>query len=87
MNLSDLVTKPNKMPCAPSEDLDQPGHLPSLIRAFAVHMKKTWVLSYSLSAQQRLIRLGRCPGCSESLLGAHAILLILSCGGSFYFNP
>ena len=25
-----------KMTCAPSEDSDQPGHLPSLIRAFAV---------------------------------------------------
>ena len=23
--------------CAPSEDSDQPGHLPSLIRVFAVH--------------------------------------------------
>ena len=28
--------KTNKMACAPSEDLDQPGHLPSLIRVFAV---------------------------------------------------
>ena len=42
------------MTCAPSEDSDQPGHLPSLIRVFAVHMKKPWVLSYPLSAQQRL---------------------------------
>ena len=33
---------------------DQPGHLPSLIRVFAVRMKKPWVLSYPLSAQQRL---------------------------------
>ena len=45
-------------------------------------MKKDWVLSYPLSAQQRLIRLGRCPGWSESLLGAHATLLVLSRGGS-----
>ena len=29
-------------------------HPPSLIRVFAVRMKKSWVLSYSLSAQQRL---------------------------------
>ena len=28
--------KTNKMSCAPSEDSDQPGHLPSLIRVFAV---------------------------------------------------
>ena len=39
---------------APSEDSDQPGHPPSLIRVFAVRMKKTWVLSYALSAQRRL---------------------------------
>ena len=49
--------------CAPSEDSDQPGHPPSLIRVFgmpsliwvfAVRMKKHWVLSYPLSAQRRL---------------------------------
>ena len=40
--------------CAPSKDLDQPGHPPSLIRVFAVHMKKAWVLSYPMSAQRRL---------------------------------
>ena len=42
------------MTCAPSEDSDQPGHPPSLIRVFAVRMKKAWVLSYPLSAQRRL---------------------------------
>ena len=40
--------------CAPSEDSDQPGHPPCLIRVFAVRMKKAWVLSYPLSAQRRL---------------------------------
>ena len=40
--------------CVPSKDSDQPGHLPSLIRVFAVRMKKPWVLSYLLSTQQRL---------------------------------
>ena len=44
----------NKMACAPSDDLDQPGHPPSLIRVFAVRMKKVWVLSYPFSAQRRL---------------------------------
>ena len=29
--------KTNKMICAPSEDSDQPGHPPSLIRVFTVH--------------------------------------------------
>ena len=46
--------KTNKMICAPSEDSDQPGHLPSLIRVFAVCMKKAWVLSCPLSAQRIL---------------------------------
>ena len=40
--------------CAPSEDSYQPGHPPSLIRVFAVRMKKAWVFSYPLSAQRRL---------------------------------
>ena len=52
-HLSRLMTKP-KMTCVPSEDSDQPGHPPSLIRVFAVRMKKAWVLSYPLSAQRSL---------------------------------
>ena len=36
--------------CAPSED----SHPPSLIRVFAVRMRKAWILSYPLSAQWRL---------------------------------
>ena len=38
--------KTNKMAYAPSKESDQPGYLPSLIRVFAVRMKKVWVLSY-----------------------------------------
>ena len=57
---------------APSEDSDQPGHPPVLIRVFAVRMKKPWVLSYPLSPQLRLIRLGACPGWSESSLGTQS---------------
>ena len=59
--------------CAPSEDSDQPGHPPSLLRVFAVRLKKPWVLSYPLSAQRRLIRLGVCPSWSESSLGAQSL--------------
>ena len=40
--------------CEPSEDSDQPGHPPSLNRAFAVRMEKDWVLNYPLGAQRRL---------------------------------
>ena len=46
--------KTNKMACAPSEDSDQPGLPLSLIRVFAVRMKKAWLLSYPLSAQRGL---------------------------------
>ena len=38
--------KTNKMTCMSSEDSDLPGHLLSLIRVFAVRMKKHWVLGY-----------------------------------------
>ena len=38
--------KTNIMTCVPIKDSDQPGHSPSLIRVFAVHMKKHRVLSY-----------------------------------------
>ena len=59
--------KTNKMACAPSEDSDQPGHPPSLIE--------------SLLCTQ-LVAKGECPGWSEFSLGEHAILLVLSGGGS-----
>ena len=77
--------KTNKM-TAPSEDSDQPGHPPSLIRVFTVRMKKAWVLSYPLSASEDSDQTGRLPGWSESSLGAHAILLVLSWGGSIYIG-
>ena len=39
---------------APSEDSDQPGHPPSLIRVFTVRIKKAWVINDLLSTQRRL---------------------------------
>ena len=51
-HMSRLMTK-SANDCAPSEDSDQPGHPPSLIRVFAVRMKKAIVLSYPFSAQRR----------------------------------
>ena len=53
VNLSHLM-KNQQSDCVPSEDSDQPGHPLSLIRVFAVRMKKAQVLSYPLSAQRRL---------------------------------
>ena len=57
------------MTCAPSEDSDQPGHLPSLIKVFAVHSIEGKGPKLSSCGQWKLIRLGKCPGWSESSLG------------------
>ena len=46
--------KTYKMACAPSEDSDQPGHLPSLIRDFAVHSMGSLGNKLSSCRQQRL---------------------------------
>ena len=43
--------KTNKMACASNKDVT---NMPSLIRVFAVRLKKAWVLSYPLSTQRRL---------------------------------
>ena len=63
--------KTNKVPCAPSEDSDQPGHSPSLIRVFVVRMKRAWVLSYPFSAQRRLWSDWADAQADLSLLWAH----------------
>ena len=39
--------------------------------------------AFFMGTANTLIRLGRCPGWSESSFGAHVILLVLSCGGSY----
>ena len=46
--------KTNKMVCAPSEDSDQPGHPPRLIRVFAVHSMGSKGLKLSSCGQRRL---------------------------------
>ena len=40
--------------------------------SLGVRMKKPWAFSYLLNTQRRLIRLGGCPGWSESSLGTHS---------------
>ena len=79
--------KTNKMTCLPSEGSDHTAHLYSLIRVFAVCMKKPWVHGFPVhgfpeSVLQRLIRLSGYPGWSFSL-GAQVIFLVLSWSGSF----
>ena len=46
--------KTNKMTCAPSEDSDQPGHQPSLIRVFAVRSKRSQGPKLSSRGQRKL---------------------------------
>ena len=46
--------KTNKMTCAPSEDSDQPGHPPSLIRVFAVRSKDSQGPKLSSRGQRKL---------------------------------
>ena len=46
--------KTNKMVCAPSEDSNQPGHPPSLIRVFAVRAMGSWGSNVSSCGQRRL---------------------------------
>ena len=70
-NLSPLMTKPTKWHVRPVKTQISLGICP-VWSVFAVRMKKAWVLSYPLRAQRRLIRLGGCPGWSESLLGAQS---------------
>ena len=62
--------KTNKVSVRPAKTQISLGIRP-VWSVFAVCMKKTWVLSYPLSAQRRLlIRLGGCLGWSESSLDA-----------------
>ena len=51
--------------CTPSKDSDQPGHLPSLIRVFAVRSMGSYGPKlFFMWTGKTLIRLGRCPGWS-----------------------
>ena len=73
--------KTNKMPCAPSQDSISLCIHP-VRSVFAVRMKKAWVLSFPLSAQQWLWSDWVDAQADLSLLGAQVISLVLSCSGS-----
>ena len=72
------------MACALSEDSDQPRHPPSLTRVFAVRMKKALVLSYPLSAQQRLWSDWADTQTDLRHRWAHSHFVGLSWGGSIF---
>ena len=53
--------KTNKMTFAPSEDSDQPGHLPSLIRVFAVSSMGSYGPSFLHANSDDSDQTGRMP--------------------------
>ena len=72
------LDKTNKMACAPREDSDQNLRCPH---------EETFGLEFPIERTAKtLIRLGGCPGWSESSLGEQVILLVLSCCGSYYVH-
>ena len=99
MEIEPRHDKPNKMICAPSEDSDQPGHPPSLIsfrrcppeanlgpKLPSERTAKSLIrLGGCPGWSETLIRLGGCPGWSKASLGTKVILLALSWGGSKCF--
>ena len=54
------------------------------IRIFAVRRTKPWILGYTLTPSEDSDQTGRMQDADESSMGAHVILLVLSCCG--YFN-
>ena len=79
--------KTNKMACAPSEDSDQPGHPPSLIRLFAGCMMKAKLgpLATHWAHSEDSDQTGRMPRLIGVFAGRTTTLLVLSLGGFFFF--
>ena len=76
--MSCLMAKPTKWHGRPAKTRISLGGS----KVFAVRWVGSQGLELSSCGQRKLIRLGGCPAWSESLLGAYAILLVLSLGGS-----
>ena len=69
--------------CASSEDSEQPGHPPSLLRVFAVRWMGSWVPNVSSCGQWRLWS----DWADAVFAGRTVILLVLSWGGSNTLQP
>ena len=62
-------------------------HPPSLTKVFVVRFMGSQVLkTFFRRTLKNLIRLGGCPGWSESSLGAQVTLFVLSCCGTNIFS-
>ena len=66
--------KTYKMACAPSKDSDQPGHPLSDQSSLCAQSVAKDPSFLHADSKKTLIKLGGCPGWSESLLGTHVIL-------------
>ena len=81
MDLSRHTTQPTKWR-APIEDSDQPGHPPSLISLHCPHEDSLgpWL---PFECTVKTDQTGQMPRLNLSSLGAHVILLVLSCACLF----
>ena len=80
--MSRNTTKPTIWPVCPAKTQISLGIRPVWSESSLCVLR---IAKASSCGQWRLfIRLGGCPGWSESSLGAHVILLVMSWGGSFY---
>ena len=73
--------KTNKMTWAPSEDSDQPGHPPSLIRVLALHLMGSWGPKVSSCWQRRFWSVWAEAQADLNLRWAHRSFC-LTCDGS-----
>ena len=71
---------------AHSEDSDQPGHPPSLFKVFTVCLLIAKDPRFLDTDNKDSDQTGQMPRQSESLLGAHVILFVLLCCGSYIID-
>ena len=82
IKFSRLMTKPTKWHVRPAKTRISMGICPDCSESSLSAWGKLGSLLTIERIAKILIRLGGCPGWSESSLGSHAILLVLSWGGS-----
>ena len=80
--MSRLMTKTNKIARAPSEDPDQPGHPPSLIRDLLSAWRSVRSLATYWVHSEDSDQTGRMPRLISAFAWRTVILLVLSWGGS-----
>ena len=78
------MTKPTKLHVRPTKSQISLGICPVWSESLLSAWRKLRSLATHWAQAKTLIRLGGCPGWSEFSLDAHAILLVLSWGGSFF---